>query len=332
MNDSDRGYNHYLELGIPSSSTVEEIKEAYRKLAREFHPDINPSEYARHKFTKIQRAYQILSDAHDRAEYDMQRGMLRNEEENGFLIGSKKLREEINFSTQAETAYFINREALKTKTQDPSIVKSLMSLLPSGIIKRSLVTKEWFRSSKKEASLPERERIYHFTIDEMEALTGTTRSVVLNDNDNKIRRDLSIPPINKREKKLIIKLPRLGGKVGYDRIKIQVSVTPNPNFKRKGFDVFLDIPMLKRELNEAKSMTVATTEGFETITLEPKNAKTPLILSSCGLWDKNNGMHGDLIVRVVEVDVGGNEEKEQAIMKERERILFLLGSLKRRST
>ena len=58
-------------LGIDRSATPEEIKKAYRKLARELHPDVNPSPAASEKFKLVTHAYDVLSDAQQRRQYDL---------------------------------------------------------------------------------------------------------------------------------------------------------------------------------------------------------------------------------------------------------------------
>ncbi|MGP1581017.1 MAG: DnaJ C-terminal domain-containing protein [Wolinella sp.] len=60
----------YETLGVDQSATAEEIKRAYRKLARQYHPDINKEAGAEEKFKEINAAYEILSDAKKRAQYD----------------------------------------------------------------------------------------------------------------------------------------------------------------------------------------------------------------------------------------------------------------------
>lgn len=327
MNPSNRSHNYYNELGISSSSTQEEIKEAYRILAREFHPDINPSENARIRFSNIQKAYHVLSDANQRAEYDMQRGILSEEGEEGFLTSSKKIRRELSFAPEKEATVFINRHANPVS----GFAETLKSIMPAQLTNKSLFKKELVRNVKKESSIPEKERVYHFSVDEIEALTGSTRSIVLNVEGTQIRRDIPIPPLDKSEKKLKIRLPRLNGKIGFDEIKIIVKVTANPNFTRKGCDIYLTVPMLRSELEQARSMTVATTEGFETITLNTSHLKSPLILSSGGLWDRERNLHGDIIICVTEVNANGDKKKEEEYKTERERILFLLASLKKQS-
>lgn len=62
--------NYYETLGIAETSSAEEIKKAYRNLARQFHPDVNKDSGAEAKFKEITEAYETLSDDGKRQEYD----------------------------------------------------------------------------------------------------------------------------------------------------------------------------------------------------------------------------------------------------------------------
>ncbi|KAM0006538.1 putative Heat shock protein DnaJ, cysteine-rich [Helianthus debilis subsp. tardiflorus] len=62
--------DYYSTLGVPKSATIKDIKAAYRKLARQYHPDVNKQPGATEKFKEISAAYEVLSDDKKRAMYD----------------------------------------------------------------------------------------------------------------------------------------------------------------------------------------------------------------------------------------------------------------------
>jgi molecular chaperone DnaJ len=63
--------DHYEVLGLSRDATEDQIKKAYRKLARELHPDVNPEPEAQERFKLVTHAYEVLIDVETRRNYDM---------------------------------------------------------------------------------------------------------------------------------------------------------------------------------------------------------------------------------------------------------------------
>lgn len=75
----------YKELGVAKTASQDEIKKAYRKLARANHPDSHPDDTAKHdKFKAVAEAYDVIGDAEKRTKYDQARDMFRR---GGFPAG-----------------------------------------------------------------------------------------------------------------------------------------------------------------------------------------------------------------------------------------------------
>jgi len=62
--------DYYSRLCIPRDASIEEIRQAYRKLARQYHPDANPETRASESFLRVQEAFDVLSDPLLKREYD----------------------------------------------------------------------------------------------------------------------------------------------------------------------------------------------------------------------------------------------------------------------
>ncbi len=81
--------DYYKELGLDKGASEDEIKKAFRSLARKYHPDTNPDNpEAEEQFKKISEAYEVLSDPKKRAKYDQINGQYRSFQNGGQRGGS----------------------------------------------------------------------------------------------------------------------------------------------------------------------------------------------------------------------------------------------------
>jgi len=65
--------NYYDVLGVSRQASEQDIKRAYRKLAKQYHPDVNQDPGAQDQFKAIQEAFDVLSDPEKKADYDRYR-------------------------------------------------------------------------------------------------------------------------------------------------------------------------------------------------------------------------------------------------------------------
>lgn len=72
MVEQNSAKNHYKTLEVNPAASLTEIKQAYRRLAKQFHPDRNREAGSHERITQINAAYEVLSDPHQRQSYDRQ--------------------------------------------------------------------------------------------------------------------------------------------------------------------------------------------------------------------------------------------------------------------
>ena len=279
----------YEALGVKSDASAEEIRKAYRKLAKEFHPDLNPGKKAAEdRFKEISGAYDILSDPEKRARYD--RGEIDE-------MGVERPR--TYYRPHAEGA-----QGSKYRPQEMDIgdLEDLFAAFGSGGFRRGSRGGAEFRARGGD-------RHYTLTIQFAEAATGGKERISLSPD---AWLDVTIPPgIDEGQ---VLRLrgkgdPGLGGGPAGDAL-IEVHVAPHPLFRRDGDDIHVELPVSLAEAVLGARVSVPTVTGPVTMTI-PKGSDTGSRLRLRGKGVQRKGKPGDQYV-TLKVVIGESGDPELA--------------------
>jgi len=274
----------YKVLGVSRDATADQIKTAYRKLARGLHPDLHPNDkQAEDKFKKVGAAYDLLGDAKKKARFDAgeidANGSERRAQpraRSGASAGGGGFGGFGGFGFGGESAQDIFDELLRRKDKGRS--------------------KGWSPFDDQPGMAPATGGDAHFTlkITFAEAALGATKRITLTSGKNL---DVKVPPAAKDGSTLRLKgqghAGRGGGPAGDALIEIQIA--PHPFFQRQGDDVTLDLPVTLAEAIGGAKITVPTVDGKVAVTIPPgANSGTTLRLKGKGAGTA--GARGDQLV------------------------------------
>lgn len=266
----------YAILGVSRQAPQDEIKIAYRKLAREHHPDVNPGDAkAEERFKEISAAYAVISDEEKRARYD-EFGMQGVQD--GF--DPEQARAYQHWSAGASQRPF-------SDTRGAGIdVEEMLSNLFGGA---------------RAAAGPARgaDAVSQVEVDFLDAVRGS--EVPLQFEGRGLLR-VKIPPGIRDGMKV-----RLAGQgqPGHEggppgNLFITIRVRPHPFFTRKGDDLFVDVPVTLSELVAGASIEVPTPTGPVTMTVPPRSPNgRKLRLRAAGVPHREASGRGDLYVKLV---------------------------------
>lgn len=273
----------YDILGVPRSATPEQIREAHRKLAKKFHPDLNKTAEAGAKFKEIQEAYDLLSDAQKRRQFDQfgHAGPSMGGAPGGAQGGWGNV--------------------------DASTFEEIFGDFMGGGARRAGGRRGSARAGEDLES--------RITVDFMTAALGGVRHVSLESNGQPISLDVRIPPGIESGGDL-----RLRGKGGEGMgggpsgdLVLHISVAPHPWFRREGLDVIVEVPISIAECALGTSVEVPLLEGTATLRVPAGTASGKrLRLKGKGVAAK--GSTGDLYAMIrVEAPKTLNDEDRAAL-------------------
>jgi len=288
-----RFQDYYKALGVERSATQDEIKKAYRKLARKYHPDVSKEVNADERFKEIAEAYEVLGDAEKRRRYDQ-------------LGADWKSGQEFTPPPGWENVHFEFHGSPRAGGVPPEDLGGFSdffsSLFGGGFQRAGGHVREWkMRGRDHEAET---------TISLEEAYFGARKGFELQTAEideqghvhhKRKRYDVSIPLGTENGAR--IRLAGQGGS-GYGGgpagdLYLRINVAPHPRFRLVGRNIEQDLPVTPWEAALGSKIPIRTFRGEASLTIPPgTQCGQKLRLKNHGLPKRAHKDAGDLLVNI----------------------------------
>jgi curved DNA-binding protein len=275
--------NYYAILGVSKDATIEEIKQSYRRLARKYHPDMNPgNREAEEKFKDLGEAYEMLSDTEKRAEYDQYSNFWN---QSGFQGVASKVRNwgrngrspDIDYSQYGDFNTFVdqllNRETVptrttrtRTQTRPPQTRTTQTRTTQTRTAPKDTAESDPYRpgTTKKTYTVPRspRNAEAELTVPLERAYTGGRERIRLEDGRSL---EVNMPSGMLTGQKIRLK----GQGVNGGDLYLTIHVSPHPFFTLDGADIYCQIPVTPTEAVLGGPIEVPTLDGIVKMMIPP---------------------------------------------------------------
>jgi DnaJ-class molecular chaperone len=263
----------YAELGVPRSAGADDIRKAFRKLAKELHPDKNPgNKAAEERFKRVSGAFDILGDPEKKAKFD--RGEIdadgRETGRGGFQGGGYQ-GQPGGFGARFEGGDF---EDILSE-----VFGARGGFRPGGFNTRGADVRA------------------RLEIDLEDAIRGATKRIAFADGRTL---DVTIPKGAAEGQVLRLKGQGTAGRGGqHGDALVELTIRPHPLYRREGSDLHMDLPVSVPDAVLGAKVDAPTPEGVVSLTV-PKgsNSGAMLRLKGRGAVDPGTGRRGDLFARL----------------------------------
>ena len=270
----------YKELGVAKSASADEVKKAFRKLAKELHPDKNPGDkVSEERFKRITAAFDLLGDAEKRAKYD--RGEIDAD-------GREQYRAPPGGGGGRSGGFGgFGGSGARGGFEDIDLEELFGAFGGAG---RTAGRGGFGGGASKGQDV-------RATLDISleDAIAGTTRRIQFSDGRTL---DVTIPKGASEGQVIRLKgqgAPGRGGQAG-DAL-IELKIAPHPVFKRDGADLTMDLPVSVPDAVLGGKIQVPTPEGAVMMTI-PKGSNSGKILRLKGRGAYAGGKRGDLLAKL----------------------------------
>jgi DnaJ-class molecular chaperone len=264
----------YQTLGVSKNASQEAIQKAYRRLAKKFHPDLNPgNKQAEDKFKEISAVYDLLGDPQKRARFD---------------------RGEIDASGAERPRQRYYRDFADAGASHPYATDAGFADFGSA---DDFFSEIFSRHGRGNLSMRGGDVHYNLELDFLDAINGGKQQLTLPDGS---ALDVAIPPGTRDGQVLRLRgkgRPGIGGGPPGDAL-IEIHVRPHRIFTRKSDDIHVELPVSLREAVLGGKVKVPTPSGEVTMTV-PRWANTGSTLRLKGRGvPRPDGSRGDEYVTV----------------------------------
>jgi DnaJ-class molecular chaperone len=266
--------DYYKTLGVSKEADADEIRKAYRRLARKHHPDLNPGDKAAEdKFKEVAGAYDLLSDSEKRKRFD-----------NGEIdaTGAERPQQPFyrDFATSDHAQPYTNNSGYADFMDADDALAELLR-----------------RSERARANRRGQDLHYRLPIEFVESIAGANKRLTLPEGG---LLDVTIPPglVDGQILRLRGKGEPGAGAGGPGDALIEVEVLPDQRFTREGDDISLEAPISLSEAVLGGQIRVPTPTGDVTMAV-PKGSNTGTIMRLKGKGAPHRGGgSGDQFVKL----------------------------------
>ncbi len=299
--------DYYKILGVDKTASKEEIKKQYRKLARKYHPDVNPdNKEAEAKFKDINEANEVLSDDEKRKKYDELGADWNHYQQAGGQGGGFDWSKYARQGGGGYTRYEGNMEDFFGGGDFSDFFSSIFGDAAGGQRTRRS-TNMAFKGQDYTAEL-------QLTL--QEAYEGTKKTITVNDKNLRI----TIHPGVEDGQTIRLKgngSPGMNGGENGD-LYITLRISPDPEFTRKGNDLYVDAPVSIYKAVLGGDAVINTLSGQLKIKIKPETKNgTMLRLKGKGFpVYRQEGQFGDMYVKINVQTPENLSEKEKDLFKQ----------------